>query len=122
MYITTSFFKAFCEVYNDFSCSAQLTDHIIFPRELPIFLHIFKQENLKINLFHASYLLFTYKRLPSKRKEHSVTLNLMTTHTSCFLKPEKRSVLVIYANVHNPMILEERSSVSLFPVQLVLFY
>lgn len=122
MYITTSFFKAFCEVYNDFSCSAQLTDHIIFPRELPIFLHIFKQENLKINLFHASDLLFTYKRLPSKRKEHSVTLNLMTTHTSCFLKPEKRSVLVIYANVHNPMILEERSSVSLFPVQLVLFY
>lgn len=64
LYITSSLFEALSKVYNNFICSAQIIDLTVFPRELPVFLHILKQGNLKVHLFDASYLLFTPERLP----------------------------------------------------------
>lgn len=42
------FFEVLSKIHNDFICPAQVTDQIIFLRELPFLLHIFKQENLEI--------------------------------------------------------------------------
>lgn len=93
-------FEVLSKIHNDFICPAQVTDQIIFLRELPLLLHRFKQENLKIP--STPRIFFSHPK-DCLVEENLIFLSLMTTHTYCLQKPGRRTV-----PVHTPLSMSSR--------------